>query len=279
MNSAIRNLGLILSLLLLISCHKSSDSDPNSNGTRLSKMIVTDFSFNYVDSYEFHYDSLNRVTEIIHSSGNSVNELQYERTQTCFYKTGEQLPYKTVGFEKSFVSAERYYTYDNIGQEIRDSTTDINNNYTIHTYDWHNDRVLIRTVGYSPQSSWPASSRDSAAISNNNITAWFSINHPLGQPILGFRMSHDDKVNPLNTLNIHAIVEFSGAAGGPLTGYSKNNINEWLVGILDESNTFTKTDRYVYNYQYNTVGLPINCQQTNVSTKFVAKTIKYYYAN
>lgn len=145
MNPAIRTLGLLVSLLFLLSCHKSSGSDPNSNGTRLSNVtIYTKSPYLYTDVYEFQYDSLNRVTTIIHSSGSSGNKLTIERTQQCFYKTGEMWPYKSVGFNPTEPNAEIYYTYDTRGRVISDSC--FSQSFTLHKYDWHNDYVITNTT-------------------------------------------------------------------------------------------------------------------------------------
>jgi len=278
MNPAIRTLGLLVSFLFLLSCHKSSDSDPNSNGSILSKVtIYTEFPYLYTDVYEFQYDSLNRVTKIIHSSGSSSNKLTIERTQQCFYKTGEMWPYKSVGFNPNEPNAEIYYTYDTRGRVISDSCfSQFFYGYTLHKYDWYNDNVITNTTINSNLNITPPPIQytvDSAAISNNNITAQYRTNRITRVPEYGSSMSYDDKVNPINTLNIHAITDLASTGELPTFGYSKNNVT------ISDDKYVGFTGQYTYKYQYNAAGLPIYCQQTGTGASQFTKETNYTYTN
>src|SRR5690242_2414624 len=104
MNRLLCNLSVILFALCIFSCKKSKDdaNDTTSGSTLISKVMVWDAAQpqKAIQIIDFKYDNLNRVTEIVYSSGDSVNgaiNSYIVRTNTCFYNGSETTPYKTIG--------------------------------------------------------------------------------------------------------------------------------------------------------------------------------------
>jgi hypothetical protein len=267
MNPAtVRAFSTCLTLALITSampsCKKRSTSEYDPNGTKLAKVIITNSSQaagEHTITCEYHYDNLNRVIEIAQHDDDSIKNISY------FYNTNEQLPYKCV--DNTFnPSGETYYFYDNNGRLVTDSTI-TNNGYTVRKYNWSGTRVLTGS--------------DSCVINTNNITAKISLTFTsigLGMPAA--IISYDNKINPLNTLNIHAAAPLSGTGGLHTPGYSKNNITEAKFGYYPIYGTpgFKESSSTTYTYKYNTAGLPVECEISWLPVS-LKNRIQYYYTD
>lgn len=175
MNQAIRTLAFILSLICLLSFHKHPEPTPKPNGTKLYKVYMWNSSqpFQNIDIFEYHYDSLNRVTEIkqyLLDSLEGNRKMTFVKSQECFYNGSEQLPYKTRGFHH-FADKEIWYFYDSSGRMITDSmSATIGNDYrAVHKYKWYNDK-FIRKIR-SPFTG----KEDSSVINSHNVSAMYSL--------------------------------------------------------------------------------------------------------
>ncbi|WP_205511388.1 hypothetical protein [Longitalea arenae] len=271
--SYLSSLTLALIITAITSCKKDTTSAFDPNGTKLSKVITT-YSFRgsaeYTNIYQFYYDSLNRVIEITASAFDSVKSIKY------FYNNNQQRPYKCVD-STSNPTKETYYSYDTNGRIVTDSIFGISvglNTYALTRYNWSDTRILTSTA--LPVSNGVAISSDSSFITNNNITAQFGTTGPIGLGMTGFINVYDNKNNPLNTLNIRAVTALRGIGGLVSPGYSKNNIIESRFGSYPLSGTlgFIEQSKTNYSYQYNTAGLPVECE---VSGTLVSGMIKYFY--
>ena len=186
MKSVIRMLGIVLSLSLVFSCGKSTD-DPASNGTRLSKVIEwTSYPQPVIDIFVFHYDDLNRVTEVTYSTGDSAkgeSGAKYDYSTKWFYKGDEQLPYKSAGDVIANMPYEMYHFYDNNGNLVMDSSVSNGCNcYYLTKYHWFSDKVV--TTLSSSQPNVPTTTSDSVAINGNNYQAVYLLNnHPNDQEL------------------------------------------------------------------------------------------------
>jgi hypothetical protein len=286
MKTIIRTLGIVLSLTPIFSCGKhSDDSNWDYSGPKLSKVMVWDSThpLSGIEIFEFRYDGKNRVTTISHSIGDSANgqirSMPYDSTQ-WFYKGNALQPYKSTS-NQIYKSYDLYFFYDNQGRLISDSSITNNCNcYYVKKYNWFGNKVITSGVSgfYSIGTTSPT--RDSSIINENNYLATFNITDP-SKNWPGRFYTYDDKINPANTMNIHAATSFTTIGGLPSVGYSKNNATQITnsayvpytanpIGIL-----IAQTVAYKYNYNAN--NLPVDCEVSNNSPH--SMRIKFYYSN
>lgn len=280
-------MGFIVSLAVMLSCKKGDssydpDPDPGLTGTKLSKVIFRRLTNpQSADIYEYHYDNLNRITEITYSADGKNDYAMYQPgTQHWYYNGNEQLPYKSVGVLPDS-NAQVYYFYDTNGRLISDSIIAYycfcNDKY-IH--NWFNDKILNTELIVSKTAGDTIALRDSSTINNSNVTEIFTLHHPVDKGILGDYYSFDDKINPLNTLNIHAALPFITKGGIPTMGYNKNNVTEHIFGYFPaygRSGPFTKSFTSTYTYRYNNANLPIVCEESGDGSLPIR--IKFYYTD
>lgn len=279
MKPFIQILGITLSFSFLFACKKhSDDTTPGPNGTKLSKVIEYSSvgSVTSLNVFEYHYDAMNRVTEITHavgdSSGGEAQAKPYETTR-WYYNGNEQLPYRSTNN-----SGERYYAYDNQGRLIYDSVGLANCNcYDLKKYNWSNNKVICALTSGKPGGT-STTSFDSSVISGQDYLGRYN-GSLLGSATYGTLYTYDNRINPLHTLNIHAAAAFTGVDGLPSVGYSENNNTEIAYGYSDNSGpgpvTFVKSQILTYKYNYNSYNLPVDCELSG-NTPTPSRT-KFYY--
>jgi hypothetical protein len=278
---AIRILGSILSLFFLFSFHKHPDPGPDC--TRLYKVYMWHSSHpdRNIDIYEYYYDSLNRVTEIKQYLLDSIDgSLQYKfiKTMQCFYNGSEQLPYKTKGFHY-FAEKVIWYFYDSSGRMITDSMSGAgeNNAYAIHKYRWNNDIIIEN------ERSPSVIQQTSTVISNHNVASITVLKHVASHlGLTHVEFNYDNKVNPMNKLNIGPIMTISwpyATTDQRTSGYNKNNITEWTLGSLRHNNVFTPKHNWTCTYKYNNAGLLVECEISGLSYSRAKDRIQYCYTD
>jgi hypothetical protein len=228
---------------------------------------------------DFKYDSLNRVTDIVYSSGDSVNgaiDSYIVRTNKCFYNGSETNPYKTIGFKLpiGYPSGNVFHYYTNSGVLTADSTG------TWRTYSgyykrelaWSSDKII--TTHNNTYSGFLQQTKDTMFIDGNNITGY---NTTLTGNVDEYKFKYDNKINPLSKLNIAAFTVVDGTdgiEGFAAPGYCRNNITETVKKstriLVNGTSTSTTTTAFIYTYNK---GLPIErLVSANKST-----ITKYYY--
>ncbi|MBO9202070.1 MULTISPECIES: hypothetical protein [Niastella] len=284
MNRLLSSLPVILFALCIFSCKKPKDdaNDTASGSTLVSKVMVWDAAQpqKAIQIIDFKYDSLNRVTEIVYSSGDSVNgaiNSYIVRTNKCFYNGNGTNPYKTIGFKLplGYPSSDVYHYYTNSGVLAADSTG------TWRTYTgyykrelaWSADKIIA--THNNTYSGSLRQTKDTMFIDGNNITGY---NTTLTGNIEEYKFKYDNKINPLANLNIALFTVVDGTdgiEGFVAPGYCKNNITESFkksTKIL-VNGTSTSTTTTAFMYTYNNKGLPIE----RLVSADKSTITKYYY--
>jgi hypothetical protein len=284
MKRLLSSLPVILFTLSIFSCKKSKDdsADPASGSGLLSKVMIWDAvqPQKSIQIIDFKYDSLNRVTDIVYSNGDSVNgaiNSYTVRTSKCFYNGSETNPYKTIGFKVpiGYPSGDVYHYYNNSGVLTADSTGTwrVYTGYYKREFAWFSDKII--TTHTNTYSGSLRQIKDTMFIDGNNITGY---NTTLTGNIDEYKYKYDNKINPLMKLNIAAFTVVDGTdgiEGFVAPGYCKNNITESVkksVKIL-VNGTSTTTTTTAYTFTYNNKGLPI---ERLIGTDKPTIT-KYYY--
>jgi hypothetical protein len=287
MKLVIRVLAAALIVSAMPSCKKEDANNNSYTGTLLSKVIVwTSNPFQskaIIEVYKYHYDALNRVTEIAYSNGDSAkgeSGAKYLNSKKWFYKGDEQLPYKCTDVNDSALLSELYFLYDNQGRLVSDSLpTTVVNTFTVRKYNWFPDRVL--TITASHEMGIIAMSTDSIQINSQNYLAQFGTSSSFGLGIPALYFTYDNKINPLHKLNIHAAISLSAIGGVPNFGYSENNKIEVKTGYLKifgvPAGTFSQSGTFSYTYNYNAHNLPVDFEITGNLPN--PSKIKFYYNN
>lgn len=284
MNRLLNSLSVILFALCIFSCKKSKDdaNDTASGSTLVSKVMVwnTAQPQKAIQIIDFKYDSLNRVTEIVYSSGDSVNgaiNSYIVRTNKCFYNGTETNPYKTIGFKLplGYPSGDVYHYYTNSGILTADSTGTwrVYTGYYKREFAWSSDKIIA--THNNTYSGFLRQTKDTMFIDGNNITGY---NTTLTGDIEEYKFKYDNKINPLAKLNIAAFTVVDGTdgiEGFVAPGYCKNNITETtkksIKILVNGTSTTTTTTAFIYTY--NNKGLPIE----RLVTADKSTITKYYY--
>lgn len=250
---------------------------PDPNGTKLYRVLVLNKEQpgKNIDIYEYHYDYLNRVTEIGQYLGDSLNgklQLKYNTGITFFYNTGEQLPYKSTGPGFFDSTAESYYFYDSNRRVIIDSERTTLNKFTITRYNWQSDSVYCSYTIYNQGESTVTGI--GASINNQNITRRRLLSPLIADVrIDAYQYGYDDKVNPFNKLNISALKAIHFGKEQLTFSYSKNNLTREAGGRYNYKHEFKEVDVETYTYQYNHAGLPVACEISGLKYKWL---MEYY---
>ena len=282
MNRLLSSLPVILFALCIFSCKKNKDDADAGSGSTLLKVMVWDAAQpqKAIQIIDFKYDDLNRITEIVYSSGDSINgaiNSYVVRTNKCFYNGSETNPYKTTGFKLplGYPSSDVYHYYNNSGVLTADSTGTwgVYTGYYKRELAWSADKII--TTQSHTYSGYLRQLKDTMFIDGNNITGY---NTTQTGNIDEYKFKYDDKINPLAKLNIAAFTVVDGTdgiEGFVAPGYCKNNITETVkksVRILTNG-TSTNTTTTAFMYTYNNKGLPTErLVSANKST-----ITKYYY--
>jgi hypothetical protein len=284
----IRPFRILITLVLvsgILSCNKHKDSDSNSNANkfRLSKLIQWSSaspSKNIVTN-EFVYDDQKRLVEIATFNGDSVNgEIKSAKFRSIkfFYNGTDKNPFKTIGAMSNLISianAETFYSYNANGSLIRDSTP-ATSSYSgiVRNYIYSSDKIVIQST--NPSYAYDKS-KDSFIVANHNLVAGFLYITPYSTQANGYKLTYDNKVNPISKLNIASLTTVTGPFGFPsflAPGYCQNNITEYTYGYSTGPGNFSGQTTYYYTYSYNESNLPVECRIYNNNAN---TTIKYYY--
>ncbi|MBO9201749.1 MULTISPECIES: hypothetical protein [Niastella] len=292
-----RYLAFMLCISLVFSCTPQKDdpgTDPgpgtgtdtvvlDPNGTKLAKVIVFTYTQpkQYIEVFEYHYDNLNRITEITYAKGDSVNgkiEAPNSIAKKFLYNGNEQLPYRSTGSVPTDVTEDIYHFYDNNGRSVTDSMPASHCNcYTTKKRQWLSDKTIAQTVTYDSRLGFLISVNDTSLISNNNISTQTKWDNTNGQT--AFYRTYDNKTNPLNKLNVQAAISFMITGGVPTPAINKNNITDYTYGIIQttglNAGTFLKRGAITYTYSYNNAGMPIECEFSETGS--TPGKIKFYY--
>lgn len=287
MKPLIRNLGMVVSLSLAIACKKNTGtSDPGNTSIKLSKVIVwtSKPTAPTIEIYTYHFDTLNRVTEMTYFEGDSSSgesQAQYVRSTKWLYNGNQQQPFKSTGASVS--GYEKYYFYDNQGKLISDSmVTDNCNCYYLEKYSWFTDKIMINSASATYSVGVTDTFKDSGVINGTNYLGNYNFNNFPAQ-LNGRIYSYDNKINPFQTLNIKAAIVINPTEWGATVGYSGNNVTENTRGTIplngSTSGTFIKATTVTYKYAYNSDNLPVTCEvMNNVPYPYPVK-VQYYYTN
>lgn len=284
MNLPINNLGFILSLSFLFSCHKTTDSKPDTDTIKiipkLSKTVTWTKGIpkSRIDISEYHYDSLNRVSDITYYLGDSINgklELTYDRIKKFFYSGNEQQPYKCIGSVPTDPQSELYYFYNN-GILVTDSLRTTNCNcYIIRKYEWIGNKIMTTISTVNNTNGTFTISKDSSVLRDSNLIWQYSLT-PTGLGIPSSYYTYDKYKNPLYALNINMAVGWTHTPGN-----TTNNIIVLSTGFYlatgPNSGTQTTYGPTEYTYNYNSDSLPIDCNIHGAGA--TPGKINYYYKN
>lgn len=283
MNWSIR----IVSTLVLVSCIASCKKDKDSNAKdkrRLSKLISwkTSNPSKGIGTTEFIYDDMERVVEVAFYTGDSadgeIKNAKY-RSLKFLYNGNDKNPYKTIGGMSNFSgnNTETLHTYNSNGILSRDSvaatppyTTNI-----VNRYNYYPDKLIV--LNERKDNYYLSVTKDSFRVANNNLVeAYYNIS-PYSSGQSGYKLTYDNKINPLSNLNIAAISVVNSIYGFPsylAPGFCKNNITEYTWGYSAAPGQFTGQNVYYYTYAYNENDLPKECRISGNATNTL---IKYYY--
>jgi hypothetical protein len=278
MNTPIRIVSTLVLVLCIVSCKK--DKDSSSNKTRLSKILQwsTGSPSKGITTYQFIYDDQKRVVEIATLSGDSVNkEIRSAKIRSLrfFYNGNDQNPYKTIGAlpYSSNPTAEIYHKYNSSGSLVQDSTPaqSSGNSIYLRNYSYNSVRILVSNEARDSWGSY-VMSRDSLRVGNNNLTEAY-----VSSFASAYKITYDDKTNPLTKLNIASLFQVTSNVGFPAylaPGSCKNNIIEYTSGYSNGPGQFTPHNISYFTYFYNGNNLPEECRFSSNGNNY---TIRYEY--
>lgn len=277
MNRSIRIVSTLLIISSIISCKKDKDSE--SNKTRLSKVLQwnTGSPSKGIITYQFNYDDQKRVVEIATLSGDSVNkEIRSAKIRSLrfFYNGNDQNPYKTIGAlpYATTPTAEIFHKYNSNGVLIQDSTPAQTGSSSIYlrNYSYNTAGIIVTSVQKDNWGSY-ISSKDSLRVLNNNLSEAYNTF------TTAYKVTYDDKTNPLSKLNIASFFQVTSNVGFPAflaPGSCTNNITEYTSGYSNTPGQFTANNVYYYTYFYNGNKLPEECRFNNSGINY---TVRYEY--
>jgi hypothetical protein len=280
MNTPIRFVSTLVLVLCIVSCKK--DKDSSSNSTRLSKMLQwsTGTPSKGIITYQFIYDDQKRVVEIATLSGDSVNkEIRSAKIRSLkfLYNGNDQSPYKTIGMlpYSSNPTAEIYHKYNSSGSLIQDSTPAQSSSSTIYlrNYSYNSVRFIINNEARDSWGSY-VMARDSIRTLNNNLSEAY-----IGSLTSAYKLTYDDKTNPLSILNIAPLFQSTSIIGFPAylaPGSCKNNITEYTSGYSNGPGQYTPNNIYYFTYFYKGNNLPEECRYSGNGGNY---TVRYEYIN
>lgn len=276
--------------LCIYSCTGSGKINKNANKVHLSRIISwTDSApSRNIRINDFIYDDQKRLVEITLDNGDSVNneiKISNHFSYKLVYKGTDRHPYRSISPFYRSLDTELFHFYNTDGILIRDSTVSPLIHKCVHTVSYMYDTSAGRIIGvnsYKFDSVARFKSRteftyDSFTVADHNITGAFHNFWPGNKEVSGYRITYDNKVNPVSKLNIANATVVSGpiyVASFLAAGFCKNNITEYTLGTSKGPGDFTVKHFTRYKYAYNKNGLPDMCYFTNED--FSGK-IKYYY--
>lgn len=277
---------LLLFVAGIISCKKSSDDAPrNPDKLRISRVAQSTVPGpQKVNVTDFIYDDANRVNKIAYSYEETVNgnlTTQPGNSLTFYYNGTDKNPYKASGALSGGITGDIYYTYNNAGLLVRDSAKGSGTNQVItHEYTYSPNKIIVKKGYYFIMSTGEISGNtliDSVVIKNNNIAEIVYATGSIGLPAYYFQLSYDDKINPLNKLNIAAVKITEGLTSLPdnmAPGFCKNNITAYTTGTINYSGNHIEKDMQSYQLTYTKEGLPETCK---IPSRLDTYTITFTY--
>ena len=291
----------LLAILCATSCTRTNDNNPApdppgnppkdtvvvNNDTLLSKIVIWDSTkLNGAYTREFIFDSQKRVTLYVgYNSDTNGVKLSGAKTDTslqCFYNGNDKNAYRAIGWNLfAYTTADVFHFYNSNNQVIKDSIYYGPGQYTSREYFYAADKLT--TYDTHIVSPFPIGhSRDTFLLTNNDITkASFSFAPGIGSYDL-FDLTYDNKINPLNKLNIAPLRIIEGDKafdkGTSLSpGFCKHNMTQRISRYKSSPATAQATDQF--QYTYNDKDLPVYCKQTwqYYPTAFVR--VKYLYTH
>jgi hypothetical protein len=261
----------------MLACKKSSDDKTrNPNKLRISKIELTLASLGKGKNVtEFIYDDQQRVNNIVFSwvEPNASPETTVLNIVTYYYNGTDKKPYKASGkVSSAYWMGEIFYTYNNSGILIRDSAIS-NGKADVITrdYTYSPGKIIVKRGTYTVTGGVVAGNTetDSFAINNNNITEAVYESAAVGlQNKIYYQCTYDNNINPLSKLNIASVKIVDGIHGFPDNtgpGLCKNNMAEYVTGLLSLQGEYKKQFEQKYSFTYTNEGLPETCVVKNVN--------------
>lgn len=286
MNRSIRILSALVLISTILSCKKEKDGDSNNpNQTRLSKIIScrTATPSKNILTTEFTYDDQKRVVEIALLVGDSVNgEIKSAKNRSVkyYYNGTDKSPYMSIGGIADFNSdptVETFHSYNATGSLIRDSSVapPPSNPLVLKRYFYSTNKIIVQNENKS--NILDPKTKDSFIVANQNLSEAYTYINSNYNYVNGYKISYDDKINPLSILNIASITVTNAPYGFPsylMPGSCKNNITEYTYGTSTGPGQFTGQNVYYYTYSYNANSLPEECTYKNGA---FTTLIKFFY--
>jgi hypothetical protein len=280
----------IVAIVCFSSCKKDSnpDSTVNNKDTLLSKVVIWDSlsPANGAFTREFIFDDQQRVTMlIVYGSDTNGVRLLNSKTDTslqCFYNGTEKNAYRTIGWSlfSPYKGADVLHFYNNSNQIIKDSLKYSATSYSTRTYAYSTDKLITYDVNVS--NILPTTfGQDTFLVANNDIT-YANFNYPPGIGFDLFEIAYDDKINPLNKLNIANLRLIEGGSafdkGTYLSpGFSKNNMTQMIS--KDSDPNLRSQDKETFQYTYNDINLPVYCKISSTYYNSSSRRLKYMYTH
>lgn len=287
MNKILYSSGILLLFLVGINACKKPSNDPARNPDKLRIARLTQSTVRdpqKVNVTDFIYDTQQRVEKITYSYEETVNGsliTQPRGSLTYYYNGTDKNPNKASGSMLGGWLADIYYSYNTTGQLIRDSakgsgTTEVRT----RDYTYFSGYILVKRGSYytSPTGMVSGSTlTDTVVIENNNIAEVVYPTGSIGQPGYYYKLSYDDKINPLSKLNIAAVKIVEGLKNFPDVippGICKNNMTAYTPGTISYGGRRTDSETQPYIFTYTKEGLPETC---TITTQLETYTLKYTY--
>lgn len=219
----------LLSLVLLLSCSSddsSSSPETGTQGTKLTKIVETNFSNNFTSTTNFTYSGDNLVkTETVGGNG-SVYKSEYS------YENNKLI--KVKFFLNGITASETLFNYT--GNLITSSSNNEDGINFTRTYEYSDSNYLIKETQYS---NGTLQSVSNFTIDTNGNVQSFTNSSFSGQ----YNYMHDNKNNPYSTTYAPAYLKSLGK------GYTANN-------IIKETSIISNSI-VTYEYVYSSEGFPI----------------------
>jgi len=235
----------VVVILSLIACKKNHTDEPAAipKVRELSFIFQPNSSQPEPSQVDFSYDNYDRVKSILVYLGNSDIAIPSTDTMTTvnfFYNGSAKLPY-LIFIKRHLnggVTESHLLSYDASDRIVKDS---ILNQYSIY-YSYNSDKTIRNNT--SP-GGW---GKDTLISENGNYTQVKQLDQEIHRDF-------DNKINPLNYLNIGPIYHVIEMYGGIWSLWTASNQNNMLEEKVYSAGIF-QYNRHKAVYIYNNEGLP-----------------------
>lgn len=200
--------------------------DKHSTNVSIPKLRSLTIKWNYNspnhDNIDFFYDNLNRVSSILCHHGSY--EIPIAASDTIFkflffYNGINPFPYLSINADSyqiypSGIYEYDYLFYDSKNKVIKDSTVNSLGQFAIRNYQYTDDNIILNS--------------DTFGLSAGNFVSFKEGPDPRGFQY-GWRVAFDDKINPLNSLNVSSVYNVVSHSTSP-------NFSEWSAWSLSNKN-------------------------------------------